>query len=297
MTTATKSNPNRENTMAAYRTAYGKTAAPRNEVPEVTMMQLLQEALNAPGKLGNTYSRFYEYSFMNCLWLMVQGVNEPVGPYGFWRNKFGRQVMKGQKAHTVLHPVFITKTDKETKKPVLDKQGRKQMILVAFKPKATVFGYSQTDGPEIEMPELPTWNLEMALAALEIEQEPFAHLDGNTQGYSYDHKLAINPVAVHPMKTMFHELAHIVLGHTTDTEHTEHDKRGIKEFQAEAVAYLLANELELVEWDASESRAYIQTWLSGTGSNDDITDSQIRSIFGAVNKILKAGRPARTNEE
>jgi hypothetical protein len=276
-----------------------KASTPRAEMPEFTMMQLLQEALNAPGKLGTTYNRFYEYSFMNQIWLLIQGVNEPCGPYGFWRNKFGRQVMKGQKAHTVLHPVFVTKTDRETKKPILDSKGRKQMILVAFKPRATVFGYSQTDGPEIEWPELPDWSLAMALDALEIEQEPFAHIDGNTQGYSYDHKFAISPVAAHPMKTTFHELAHIVLGHTAreNGERVVQDHQGIREFQAESVAYLLANELELAEWDASESRAYIQTWLAGTGSTDDVTDSHIRQIFGAVNKILKAGRPARTNEE
>ena len=281
---------------ASTKTAPTAKSTVRQAIPEPTMMALIQEALNAPGKLGNTYNLFYEYSFMNMLWLMLQGVDEPAGPFGFWKTKFGRYAKKGT-AKTVLHPIFVPKKDRETGELVLDKNGKKQMVLVSFKPKATVFKYSDTVGPDIEWPELPEWNLEMALSALEITQERFSQIDGNTQGYSYDRKFAINPVAAHPWKTTFHELAHIVLGHTDKSETTPHDERGIKEFQAEAVAYLLANELELTDWDSSESRAYIQSWLDGTGQRDQVTDANIRSVFGAVNKILKAGRPVRTVEE
>jgi hypothetical protein len=280
---------------ASVKTAPTAKSTVRQAIPEPTMMNLLSEALNSPGKLGNTYNLFYEYSFMNQIWLMIQGVDEPCGPFGFWKTKFNRYAKKGT-AKTVLHPVFVPKKNRETGELIL-KDGKKQMILVAFKAKATVFKYSDTTGEDVEWPTLPDWNLEMACAALEIQQERFKLADGNTQGYSYDHKFAINPVARHPWKTTFHELAHIVLGHTDKTEHTEHDHRGIKEFQAEAVAYLLAHELELTDWDAAESRAYIQGWLDGTGERDNVTDSHIRAIFGAVNRILKAGRPARATEE
>jgi hypothetical protein len=43
----------------------------------------------------------------------------------------------------------------------------------------------------------------------------------------------------------------------------DHTHRGVAEFEAEATAYLVAEELQLIEWDAAESRAYIQTWLAG----------------------------------
>jgi hypothetical protein len=41
-------------------------------------------------------------------------------------------------------------------------------------------------------------------------------INGNLQGYSFDRKFEVSPVAVYPMKTLLHELGHIVLGHTTD---------------------------------------------------------------------------------
>lgn len=62
--------------------------------------------------------------------------------------------------------------------------------------------------------------------------------------------------------------------------------RGVAEFEAEATAYQAAKELELIEWDAAESRAYIQGWLGGR----EVTEDNISRVFAAVNKILTAGR-------
>ena len=58
------------------------------------------------------------------------------------------------------------------------------------------------------------------------------------------------------------------------------------------MAYLLAHELDLTDWDASESRAYVRGWLSG----GEVSDKDIRQIFGAVSKILNAGR-SKAEEE
>lgn len=62
--------------------------------------------------------------------------------------------------------------------------------------------------------------------------------------------------------------------------------RGVMEFQAEAVAYLLAHELELCDWDPAESRHYIQNWLG----REEVTPSHIQKVFTAVSNILIAGR-------
>jgi hypothetical protein len=292
MATATKS----RKTASRKPRAAAKTAS-RTEMPEVDMRMLITEALKAPGQMSKTYSRFYDYSFMNQLWLFVQGVQEPCGPYGFWKTKLGRQVRRGEKAKTVLHPIIISKRD-EAGNPVLDKDGKPVRILIGFKPRATVFGYSQTDGDDVEWPEIPEWDLKLALKTLDIKQVAYRLADGNTQGYSIERKFAINPTAVHPWKTTFHELAHIVLGHTSKEEQAEYKAhRGIREFQAEAVAYLIAHEVELTDWDASESRAYIQTWLKGTGQEEEVTEAHIKQVFAAVNKILKAGRPARRQDD
>jgi hypothetical protein len=58
-------------------------------------------------------------------------------------------------------------------------------------------------------------------------------------------------------------------------------------------AYLVAKELELIEWDAAESRAYIQGWLGGS----EVTEDNISRVFAPVNKILTAGRVEQAREE
>jgi hypothetical protein len=81
---------------------------------------------------------------------------------------------------------------------------------------------------------------------------------------------------------LLHELAHLTLGHCKGNDETH---RGVAEFEAEATAYLVAKELELIAWDAAESRAYIQTWLGGA----EVTETAISRMFASVNKILAAG--------
>jgi antirestriction protein ArdC len=276
------------------KTAARKTnAKPAVDKVEIKWAELLEQALTVPGSRTNLFNRFYEYSFLNMIWLTVQGVSEPCGPYGLWK-KLGRQVRKGSKGKTVLHPVIVTKRDPETKQPIL-KNGKEQRIVIGFAPRATVFTYSDTDGDDLVIPELPEWSLDMALAALEIERVPFAINTGNVGGYSIDRKLAINPTTTAPLSTAFHELAHIVLGHTGKDGLEEYQThRGAMEFEAEAVAYLLRNELEVHEsdFDVEHSRSYIQTWLGG----QEVSEKSIRRVFTATNAILKAGRPTRKTE-
>ena len=58
-----------------------------------------------------------------------------------------------------------------------------------------------------------------------------------------------------------------------------------REFSTSCDKHLAAKELELIDWDAAESRAYIQGWLGGT----EVTEDNITRVFAAVNKILTAG--------
>jgi antirestriction protein ArdC len=249
----------------------------------------LTEALNAPGALGNTYTRFYNYSFLNQIRLMMQGMFEPVATYNRWQ-ELGRQVRRGSKAKVVLAPVNVSREVKDVNGIVVlgdDGRPRKRPILVGFRDSRTVFGFSDTDGDELPPVELPGWDADTALVALGVDRVPFDMINGNAQGFSFEddqgRHVAINPTAAYPAKTLLHELAHLMLGHCNDGDHTH---RGVAEFEAEATAYLVAKELELVDWDAAESRAYIQTWLGGT----EATEDHITRVFAAVNKILTAGR-------
>lgn len=239
--------------------------------------KLIEEALTVKGSLGNTFNRFYNYSFMNQIYLWLQGVNEPVATYKVWLEN-DRQVLKGQKAHMIVRPVF-RKGDTD--------EGEEEYELCGFKPVNCVFGFSQTDGEPLPPVELPAWKLDLALDTLKITQEKYTSTDGNCQGYSHDRKFAINPTAKNATKTTFHELAHIVLGHTDKkNQHDYAQHRGLKEFQAEATAFLLMKELEAPDQSASESRAYIQHWLA----DEKPEDKAIKQVFKAVNDILVAGR-------
>ena len=254
---------------------------------EIDWPALLTQALTLPGQMGNTYNRFYRYSFLNQLLLLAQGVTEPCASFKVWKN-LGRIPVAGGGRY-VRHPAPIKKTDKKT---------GEETTFTRFYCRRSAFPYSNTVGPEIEWPELPKWDWQRALAALDIEQVPFEWIDGNAQGYSIDRKVAVSPVAVYPLKTGFHEMGHVVLGHTTDETvdglaEGEQLCRGVREFQAESVAYLLAHETGLTEWASEESRAYIQGWLG----NEEVTDAHIRAVFTATDKILTAGRAASATDE
>ena len=98
--------------------------------------------------------------------------------------------------------------------------------------------------------------------------------------------LAINPVAQLPHKTTFHELAHIVLGHTQEGQLVDSDvtPRNIREVEAESVALICCESLQLV--GAEYARGYIQNWLVG----ETISDRSAQKIFNTASAILKASR-------
>lgn len=120
-----------------------------------------------------------------------------------------------------------------------------------------------------------------------IKCEEFAALNGNVQGYAKPGGIvAVSPVAVMPRKTLFHELAHSLLGHLdqnslTDSEATP---RNLQEVEAEAVALLCCESLGLP--GAEFSRGYIQSWANGAVS---IPERSAQKIIHAADQILKAG--------
>src|SRR5215213_6291012 len=75
--------------------------------------------------------------------------------------------------------------------------------------KARWFVLAQTDGQEVEPIKIPEWDAERALTALHIERIPFDHTDGNVQGFARERRIAINPLAQLPAKTLLHELGHL----------------------------------------------------------------------------------------
>ena len=245
--------------------------------------KLLKDAVEQPGIISKAYSTFYGYSLGNQLlaWGQCMERDIPLGPIATFKKwqDLGRQVRKGEKAIALVMPVTIAKKDAAG-----EKTGE---YFPMFTMRNNWFVMSQTEGEDYAAEVLtPEWDKAKALEKLGITEEYFALANGNVQGYAQLNTIAINPVAQYPHKTRFHEMAHVVLGHTkeglmTDSEMTPRD---IREVEAEGVAYILCNLLGLP--GLAESRGYIQNWMS----DSEINDKSAQRIFSAANKIMGAGK-------
>ncbi|GAA1053930.1 hypothetical protein GCM10009570_25190 [Dietzia natronolimnaea] len=261
------------------------------EVPEavakLTPADLMHEALTLePGEL-TTYNRAYRYSIRNQMLLRAQGVREPVASYEGWKS-FSRQVVKGARGKYIYRPITVKseEVDPETGEP---------KRFTKFKPVRGAFAYSDTEGEPLPEVEPRNWSRERALGALAIHEVAFDQIDGNMQGYAYERNIAISPIARYPLKTTIHELGHVTLGHTLREVHAEYlEHRGISEFQAEATAYIVMNELDMRDqFDPAESRAYIRSWLQ----DEEPSPKAIGQVFQASEEIIRAGREPEGGDE
>lgn len=251
--------------------------------------QLLAEAIMTPGKVSDCYRAFWNYSLMNQMAALQQCESRgiapgPIATFMGWKDK-ARFVKKGEKALVLCMPV----TGKKTVERHNDETGQDETAEVKYNRfvwRANWFVLSQTDGAEY-VPEAPGFDFAAALNALEIERVSFEHLDGNCQGYATARKVAVSPIAAHPERTLLHEIAHVVLGHTTEAtmnDSGERTPKDIRELEAEATAMLCCAALGLGGVD--ESRGYIQSWYRGQA----VPEASAKRIFSAVDAILKAGR-------
>jgi antirestriction protein ArdC len=243
--------------------------------------ELLIQAATQPGLILRAYTNFHNYSLGNQLLAYAQCLmrNLPPGPlntYPGWQ-RLGRQARRGEKALTLCMPLTWKKQSEDDE----------ETISATFVYKPRWFVLAQTEGDPVPMPEMPTWDRARALARLNVTEEPFtATTNGNVMGYARNRGLAISPLNPLPYKTLFHELAHIVLGHVGEMSFTDDERTptNLREVEAEAVALLLCESLELE--GAAYCRGYIQGWLR----SETIPEQSAQKIFGAADRILRAGR-------
>lgn len=259
---------------------------------DVTFSDLLARAISEPGILSRAYSAFHGYSIGNQLLAMIQCAERslepgPIATFMSWKQK-GRFVRKGEKAIVLCMPVTCKRRKADD---VVDENGQteKAAAFTKFVYRPNWFVVSQTDGAAAPVPVVQDWNAERALAALQITEVPFTMLDGNCQGFAMQRAIAVSPVAELPHKTRFHELAHVVLGHTAEGTLTDGDQtpRSLREVEAEAVAMVCLEVLELP--GAEFSRGYIQHWNALNGAAP-IPERSAQKIFKAADTILRAGR-------
>ena len=255
---------------------------------------LLVEAVNKPGLIMKAYSAFHLYSLGNQLLALVQcqmrGLQPgPINTFPKWQ-ALGRYVKRGERALTLCMPISRKHQDDESDE---------ENTFTSFVYKARWFVLAQTEGEEFTAPVVPEWETSRALATLNIERIDFDSTDGNSQGFAKKRQIAINPLAQLPHKTLFHEAAHVVLGHTAEGNFSDGEMtpRNLREVEAEAVALLCCESLGLEGVDYC--RGYIQNWLyRGTGFDANaIPEKSAQKIFRAADQIIRAGRPTIAPEE
>ena len=239
---------------------------------------LLQTAVTDPGTISRAYQSFHNYSLGNQLLAWAQCLERgitpgPLATYPRWK-ELGRQVRKGQKALTLCMPV--------TKKRKTDDGDDEPFTWFMYTKRWFVF--SQTDGDPLPEAEIPAWDLNAALVALNVESVPFDLMEGNVMGFARKRTIAINPVNPQPHKTRFHELAHVLLGHTAEGVQADSEitPRNLRECEAESVALLCCAALDLPGVD--ECRGYIQSWWK-----NDIPERSAQCVLKVADQILKAG--------
>ena len=257
-------------------------------------VDLLSRALTEPGVLSCAYTAFHGYSIGNQLLAWIQCVERgitpgPIATFMGWKDK-GRYVRKGEKAIVLCMPVTIKCKPTDDKQVDAESEEGKPEIFTRFVYRPHWFVLAQTEGQAVEPVPIPAWDQASALDALGVVEEPFTLTDGNCQGYARQRTIAVSPLAELPHKTRFHELGHVVLGHTaeavgglTDSDVTP---RTLREVEAEVVALVCLEALGLP--GAEHCRGYIQHWNQHRGA-EPIPERSAQRIFKAADQILKAG--------
>lgn len=271
----------------------------RSSARKVDWQQMLIDAVSKPGVIASAYSAFWNYSAGNQLLAYFQCLfrNLDPGPIHTFRGwlQVGRHVRKGEKAITLVMPVTVKRKRHETASvdegaieeaaDPLDPHVR----FTKFVERPFWFVLAQTDGEPYVPVSIPQWDERLALHTLGITREPFRHLDGNCQGYAHGRSVAVSPLAFLPHRTLFHELAHVVLGHCAESLSMSDDDaatpRDLREVEAECVAMLCSSSLGMPGEDYS--RGYIQHWMK----SGEIPERSVHRIFKAADTILKSGLP------
>ncbi len=251
---------------------------------------LLHSAVTEPGTISTAYRQFHTYSLGNQLLAWSQCLAREIAPgplatYPKWR-ELGRHVRKGEKAIVLCQPVTVKRTGEAG--GATDATDDAEMFT-RFVYRPHWFVLAQTEGEDLAPATIPGWDRAKALAALGITQADFDIADGNVMGVARGRSIAISPLNPMPHKTVFHELAHVLLGHTSEGEQSDGDRvpRSLRECEAEAVALLCCAALDLPGVECA--RGYIQSWW---GAGNSIPERSAQRILKVADQILKAGTSA-----
>ncbi|QGN34494.1 toprim domain-containing protein [Microlunatus sp. Gsoil 973] len=250
------------------------------------------------------------YSFDNLMLIMRQRPDATaVASYTTWKS-IDRQVQWGERSIKVLAPVTrrIDVTD-DRGQPVLDEDGhrRRRNKIIGYRP-VSVFDIKQTTGAPLPEPARPTLLVGQApdglWASLEREvsergyrllragSERLGSANGATMPGPREVWVRDDVDDAQAVKTLAHELARIIL-HADDPDAP---CRGIKEVEAESVAYLtLASHGMTTD---NYSFPYVTHWAYPIAEVEHVDMAEIvtrtgRRVIDAARTILEATQTAR----
>ena len=221
-------------------------------------------------------SRFYKYSFGNCLLIWTQAPEATrVAGFNTWKS-LGRFVKKGETGIRILAPI-VRKVDEE-------KNGTTEKVSRPFGFRTvSVFAQEQTDGQPL--PELNTNAAEGGETLLPLLEKAAAQLNitlvykaiaGSAEGYSKGGLIEIEETLDTPARcgVIAHEIGHELM-HRTNREDTTRQQR---ELEAESVSYAVLAHFGI----HSESRFYLATY----DVTAEMLTASLQTIGNAAKKII-----------
>lgn len=222
-------------------------------------------------------SRFHKYSFGNQILITVQNpLATRVASYKDWQSKFNRQVKKGAKGIKILVPILKTVE--------VDVGGKKETEkrLVSYSV-GNVFDVSDTEGEDC--PEmfydlgdeaLPLYN--QLKAIMEAKGIQVIECLMKAQGSSSGRVVKINQTldGTNKFLTLIHEYVHSILHFGSENPDLS---VGLKECQAEAGAYIVANYFGV---ESPVSRDYLISW----GNDSETLRKNLMPVISASKEII-----------
>ena len=254
-------------------------------------------------------AKFHDYSFNNTVLIWAQAPNASyVAGYQAWL-QLGRQVRKGEQGISILAPVLSRRnqpveqggaghpaTPPAPVEPATE-PGKRRIVGVR---NATIFDVSQTD-PVVPGQELPLMQPALlqgdvapqlwdALAA-HINDRGFTVERGNCRGANGITMFEPRTVRVRDdvstlqaVKTLAHELGHVLMHNPSGTAAGPRDCRGIVEVEAESVAFMVLASQGLNT--ADYTFPYLARWASQAADQE----AMVAAVRDTGNRVIAASR-------
>jgi len=220
----------------------------------------------------------YNYSFINSILIASQG-GKLAQSFKAWK-KLERHVKKGERSKIFIFIPYFKNVDEKNAIT-----GKTETIkkLVGFGT-GPVFDIDQTDGKPLEYDHNSEDVIDVDYTELKVKVEKGFDVEitekytGSARGYTDGKRIAISEMSnnTDKVKTLVHELAHVVLEHCGKGRKA----RNVVEVEAEAATLFVES---FLGYDVELSETYIANWKSS-----EIGRDSYKNVIRAADKIIKS---------